>query len=66
MTRIRTTGNAKPHIVHHGYRHTSAHSSRWADVRRDARRIGEPSLKFGAALLIGLFVVGVLLVVGFS
>ena len=34
MSIIRTTGNAKPHIVHHGYQNQSRHSSRWADVRR--------------------------------
>lgn len=57
MTIIRTTGNAKPHIVHHGYQNQSRHSSRWADVTRRGRAGGEIHPFIGALLLIALFAV---------
>lgn len=47
MTRHTTTGNAKPWEVAKGYAHQSRYSSRWE------RPAGEPSLFYGALIVLG-------------
>lgn len=46
MSRFTSTGNAKPHIVHHGYRHESP---QWARLERPE---GEPPLWVGALIVV--------------
>lgn len=56
MRRFTSTGNARPHIVHTGYRHESP---QWAKLERPE---GEPSLFVGTLIVLGGFAVIALIV----